>query len=301
MARSRRAPSRRPVRRRRITRRRTTKRRPTVKRTMNRKRILNLTSRKKRDVMQQYSSSNSGGHPLATISPGVQTIPGNAGGYYYWQATARDFGTSPTELGTNFDEATRTATTCYMRGLLERIDIQTSSAVPWRWRRVCITTKDNLYNFSNVDAIAPYNGWLLTTHGVVRPWVNSTINNNDATQSAQWEQLFEGARNIDWQDMTTAKLDTRRVTVHYDKTVTINSGNANGVFRSFKRWHPMNKNIVYADDQEGGKMTDSHLSVTDKRGMGNYIVLDWFVSHLTATVSDVLRVRSNSCLYWHEK
>ena len=37
----------------------------------------------------------------------------------------------------------------------------------------------------------------------------------------------------------------------------------------------MNKNIVYDDDQDGGKMLDSHLSVTDKRGMGNYVVLDW--------------------------
>ena len=48
---------------------------------------------------------------------------------------------------------------------------------------------------------------------------------------------LKSAGNIDWQDPTTAKVDTRRVTLHYDKTVTINSGNSNGVFRTFKRWH----------------------------------------------------------------
>ena len=194
MARPRRSTARRPLRRRRVIRRRTVKRRPTVKRTMTRKRILTITSRKKRDVMMQYANTSSSGAALPTVSPGQVTIAGNVGGYFYWQSTARDFGASNTELGAVFDEATRTSTTCFMRGLAERIDIQSSSSVPWRWRRICITTKDNLYNFSDVGAVAPYNGWLLTLNGVVRPWVNSSINNNGTTQAGQWVQLFEERR-----------------------------------------------------------------------------------------------------------
>jgi len=301
MIRSRRTRSRRSVRPRRpLRRRRITKRRPTVKRAISKKRILNITSRKKRDVMNQWSNTTADGGSKP-ITNGIVTLAGPVGGYFYWQATARTLDQGPGQIGIVSDEATRTATTCFMRGLSERIDIQTNSSLPWRWRRICITTKDNSYDHSDLGALQAYGGWLLSSAGIVRPWVNSYINNNGTTQAGQWVDLFEGAGNVDWADVNSAKVDTRRIDLHYDKTITINSGNSSGVFRTYRRWHPMNKNLVYDDDQDGGKMDSSHLSVTDKRGMGNYIVLDFFQPHASATSADRLILRSNSALFWHEK
>ena len=102
--------------------------------------------------------------------------------------------------------------------------------------------------------------------GIVRPWVNSYINNNGTTQAGQWVDLFEGAGNVDWADVNSAKVDTRRIDLHYDKTITINSGNSSGVFRTYRRWHPMNKNLVYDDDQDGGKWIH-HISPLLTKGV----------------------------------
>lgn len=134
-----------------------------------------------------------------------------------------------------------------------------------------------------------------------RLWFNSNVNNTPATVLAQQNLLFKGAYNTDWNDIILAPVDTTRVDLKYDKTWTICSGNTSGAIKERKLWHPMNKNLVYNDDENGEGEDTSYFSVGDKRGMGDYYVLDVFQAGTGASASDLLNVFSNSTLYWHEK
>ena len=84
-----RRPTRRPARRTRTRYRRTTTRR----RVMSRKKILNITSEKKRDNMIPVSYTPSGGSP----SPGGYTLTGNTTSFMVWNASyrARNIGLDP--------------------------------------------------------------------------------------------------------------------------------------------------------------------------------------------------------------
>lgn len=113
--------------------------------------------------------------------------------------------------------------------------------------------------------------------------------------------LFKGSQGVDWLDPILAPVDTSRVDLKYDKTQRLCSGNQSGMFKEVKLWHPMNKNLTYQDDESGEVMTTSVFSVDDKRGMGDYMVLDLFSSLLGTSTSDILSVTYQASLYWHEK
>lgn len=262
--------------------------------------ILNLTSRKKRDVMLQTSNTSSTGAAKAP-AVGATVVNGSTGGWFYWSPTARDLDTVAGQPNTVSQEASRTSTTCFARGLSERLDIQTSSSVPWKWRRICFWTKSKEFLASASGATFNYNGWLETSAGVSRAFINSFLNNNNSQQAVQSSILFAGTEGQDWTDIMVAKVDTRRVDLVSDKTTIINSGNDSGVFRKHYRWYGMNKNVVYDDDQIGDEQSTSAFSVTDKRGAGNFIILDIMRVHASGTGSDLLRFDAETTYYWHEK
>jgi hypothetical protein len=116
-----------------------------------------------------------------------------------------------------------------------------------------------------------------------------------------WGLLYKGLAGKDWDDLIVAPVDTSRISVKFDKTWTIQSGNSNGVVRERKLWHPMNKNIVYDDDENGDVEQASYFSVDSKAGMGDYYVVDIIQPGTGATSSDLLQISTNSTLYWHEK
>lgn len=286
---------------------------------MTTRKLLSVTSHKKKDTMAQWTNTlNDGtstvvgmqqGAAYVRARPPVGTLGVPFGGFFWWDATARASLTNDTGGKPNiFDESTRTSTTCFMRGLRERIDIETSNAKPWRWRRVCITTHDSLFDSPSDPAfVIPYNGSLLTSNGYGRPWYNAYTLAGDTgvpemsvLRNSMFSLIFAGTLG-DWNDIHTAKLDTRRVTVKYDKTRIIRSGNDSGVMKTYHHWHPMNKNLVYDDDESGGSKDQSTLSVTSKAGMGNYIVLDFFFCQEGGVETDLLKVASSTTLYWHEK
>jgi len=121
------------------------------------------------------------------------------------------------------------------------------------------------------------------------------------TISAQQEILFKGRANVDWNDTILAPVDTTRVSVMYDKTFTLKSGNAYGALLERKLWHPMNKNIVYDDDENGSTEASSYYSTASKAGMGDVFVIDQFYPGAGASSTDLLQFSTNSTLYWHEK
>jgi len=267
----------------------------------NKRQLLNITSTKKRDTLRQWVNTTNTGAARASFTPTPAFVNGGTGGVFIWCPTARDMTDSTGAPNTVTSAMQRTATTCFMRGLSERVDIQTSSALPWKWRRICFTFKDYTMLNTGTAATLQYPGYLESSDGYARAWLNAQVNNDGPALTAFQEIVFQGKQNVDWSDFILAKVDTRRVDLKYDKTRIIQSGNDTGVFKKYPHWFPMNKNIVYDDDENGDVTQSSNWSVTDKRGMGDYIIFDIFTAHASGSSSDILRLQSETTLYWHEK
>lgn len=199
-----------------------------------------------------------------------------------------------------FKESLRTATTCYMRGLSEKIRIQSSSGLPWLWRRICFKIRGTYFN-SATGATQAFQPYVETTAGFSRQWFNILINNDTSVSAKLNALLFKGTAGQDWNDFIIAPVDTRRVDLAYDKTCKLHSGNQSGVFTEKNLWHPMNKNLTYDEDENGEEMTDNFYSVEDKRGMGDYYVVDIVVPGKGGSATDIIDFSSTASLYWHEK
>lgn len=234
--------------------------------------------------MLPVGASASGGSPAS----GPITMLGNQNYQLVWCATRRLM-----ENSLNFTPH-RNSIACFMRGLKERISITTNNSTSWKWRRICFTVKGfrgMLGVPSNVDSLFTSQGWvrLLAQH------------HNDDMGNTINSILFEGTGQVDWIDTMTAKTSSTRVKVMSDQTVTINSG-VEGVMRDYKRWYPMNKTLVYDDDESGpNSQVSSGYSSQGRQGMGDYYVVDYFKANTTASDQDLLTFSPEATLYWHEK
>lgn len=231
-----------------------------------------------------------------TYTAAAATVRGDGLYIFPWVASARPaLGNGGTVPGDAVDDSTRTATLCYMRGLKEKIQIQTNSGVPWQWRRICFCMKGRGLIETDGTGIR----WsLLTSNGMVR--VLNTISGTTAGTSLV-DRLFDGTFSIDWINAFTAKTDNTAVDVKYDRTFQISSGNANGVMRNFNMWHGMNKNLMFSDEERGADQTLGRYSRESKIGMGDYYVIDIISAGTGGTGSDLLTFLPESTLYWHEK
>lgn len=268
---------------------------------MSKKRILNITSTKKRNGMLSYTNTASTGASQA-VGPGPAYVNGVGSGFFLWNATAQDLSHVGGGENTVAQEAARSATSCYMRGLSENIRIQTSSGLPWFWRRICFTTRGRFFENSPLDTPTQATRTFQdTSTGMQRLYFNIDVNATPNTKNNLDGVIFKGAKGVDWNDFITAPVDTRRVTLKYDKTRTLRSGNANGTVHDAKLWHRMNKNLVYDDDETGDSESSSYLSTSSKPGMGDYYVLDIIQPGTGGTSTDAILLQTNSTLYWHEK
>nr|QCQ85243.1 capsid protein [Finch associated genomovirus 5] len=298
----RRAYTRKPLRRSRrrpSTRRSSFKRRSTYtrrRRSMSKRRILNVSSKKKRDTMTTYSGLGTGQPqqgPILLYADGINPTYGCF--VMPWIATARDI-----EDPTTGDEHLRTSSTCYMRGLREQIRIYTSSNVPWEWRRICFTLKGASVTGPSLDQFAYENssGW----QRLVRPLTSTASTAIDTgTADRLINHLFEGTYGQDFNDLFTAKAESRMVTVSYDKVTIIRSGNSSGSLLYKKMWHPMNANLMYDDQERGSSMVTQYCSAEGNRGMGDFYVVDLFKPHPSGGNADRLTFGCQATLYWHER
>lgn len=281
--------------------RRSTPRRSILRRT-SRRRILNITSRKKRDVMLPITNIIVPRNPTnTTYSPAAAILQGNVAGFTEdpyiipWVASARDMDVAGTATeGMVGDEATRTSSACYIRGLKENIEIQVSDGVPWQWRRLVFTAKGLQTSFQ----FGPSEGLFTETSSGFRRLINETRGSNLAALTAV---MFRGQSGTDWNDYLTAPVDTRNITLMYDKTRTIASGNEQGMIREYKMWHPVNKTLVYGDDQNGGDTNDFQFSTLAKPGCGDIYVVDIFRPRVGAGSTSQLRFHPAATFYWHER
>lgn len=270
---------------------------------MSKKRMLNVTSIKKRDTMMTFSNTNGNGLSQS-IALGNLNVNGTSAAFVLFCPTARTLVQFGGGSNTIVQESARTATTCFMRGYKENIRVQTSSGLPWLWRRICFRYR-GLTPFiavaSSDTPTQPPGNYVETSNGYQRLAFNQYVNNQPGTTGAQKSVLFKGTEGVDWNDVMTAPIDTRRVDLSYDKYRRISSGNSNGILRDYKIWMPMNKNISYQDDEQGEVETTSAYSVADKRGMGDYYVLDIIQPGYGGAAADIITIGYEASLYWHEK
>ncbi|UPW41531.1 capsid protein [Peromfec virus RodF8_88] len=280
------------------------KKRTYRKRPMTKKRILNVTSRKKRNGMLSWSNTASSTGASQTLAVGGAVVAGNSTGFFLFSPTCMNLNQGSTNPNYAINVAERTATTCYMRGFQETLRIQTNSHVPWFHRRICFNFRGSgPFTTSNpgdtpTQTVTPY---IDTSNGMERLWLNQQVNAMGQSIQALWAILFKGALNQDWNDIVIAPIDTTRVDLKYDKTWLIKSGNESGTIVSRKVWHPMNKNVVFDDDETGESMNSNYFSVDSKQGMGDYYIYDIIVPGLGGSATDLISVQSNATLYWHEK
>ncbi|QCX35060.1 capsid protein [Blackfly genomovirus 2] len=272
--------------------------------TMSKKSLLNLTARKKRDTMMPLTNTTPTGAGNASVLADATYVNGVSGGEYLWCPTGRAPSIKTGPAGSVVNQATRTATTCFMRGVKETLKISTSSNIPWFHRRICFCSKDTTFRYYQASDTPQNTATPVVQNpvrGYVRGWINQQVNNAGNTTSA-WEALiFKGTYAVDWDNLSTALVDTARIDVKFDKTTVIRSDNERGTVITRNYWHGMNKNLVYDDDEIADVTSGAVFSVDDKRGMGDYYVYDIFIPGTGGVAGDLLKVDSTTTLYWHEK
>nr|QVW56535.1 MAG: capsid protein [Gemykibivirus] len=290
---------RRPVRRRRYAR---------VSRTprfASRRRILNIASTKKVDHMINANKADpvTAVNPITGLGPTIVSPTNGVTQAYGWIATARDNTNTPGVPAGGVDDSSRTADTCYMRGLKEFIGIETQSNQPFQWRRICFTFKGQeiLRDRTSTAVGTLYQeasppGWMRTTTHLLGTNVVSTF-----VYDQLEALLFRGVRNLDWFDVMDAQVDRHRVGLKFDRTRHFRSGNDVGQLRKIKMWHPMNRNLEYNSDESAGGRIESVLSANTNVSMGDYYVIDFFRFVTTATINDAISFTPEAILYWHER
>lgn len=249
----------------------TTRRRYSKRSRMTKRKVLNISSTKKKDTMRPWNPNDTGKSYLEL---------GPATTFVLWCPTARP-------ISAVVSEASREQTRVYQRGFAERILMDTNDSTCWKWRRILFESKgyrpEGAYHYD-------------TVHGVTRQmWTP------DATTVASLsENIFSGTFDSDWTSIFTAPLDKNRVRVHYDKTFNLKSSNDSAHTHDFKLWHPFNKTMVYDDDELGDIKNYSKWSSLGLNAMGDVFVLD-IIKDVGATSESRLYMRPEAVAYWHEK
>jgi len=243
--------------------------------------------------MLTISNSGASGSAVITSTTGVA---GTAGSQSLWCCTARFSHNIQTgDPNSNALKAGRSAQTCYLVGLAEKVMYSTDSPDSWYHRRITFNYKG--IGPRTTNAISANQVAFFTTDGspqrLFAPlnsdqvgWLNGT--------------LYEGANGGDWNNTLTAKLDRSRISIMSDTTTMIKSGNSQPVLMTRKYWHPIRKNIQYDDDYNGTSDQSSPWSTQAKPGIGDVYILDQFYC-ANRTTGLNLTVNFEPTLYWHEK
>lgn len=264
---------------RRLSSRRTTK---TVMKRTSRRRILNISSQKKKNNAQPVNFNYLGESPI----PGSKVMGSDRTTYLLWRPTAL---TDDTDI---YSSASRGAQQIYWRGIKERAEVGTSSGAAWRWRRIVFEAKSLNINglISNVETSAGFNRAMVELSG------DPPANLRNSLESF----LFQGSVGVDWNTVFNAKVDNNRCRLLSDKVRHLQSGNDRGRFYTFRQWIPLNKTMVYNDDEVGDDKQSNTFASPGRKGMGDVYVYDMFQC-LTSDAINTLNFNPQATLYWHER
>lgn len=263
---------------------------------MSRRGIVEATSKKKKDNLVTWSNVTIPRAPAPPVSATGALLQGGATNYHFlFSPSARGKMTNPTTQVTVDDESTRASTVTYAKGYRERINIQTNSALPWSWRRIVFSMKGTLQYFNTGTGLAPQ--YLLTSSGYVR-----LVTEMSGSQTAVLQNLiFDGAQGIDWRDPLDAKTDSTIVTILSDQTRIFTPQTSSGLIKNFRVYYPLEKNIVYGEDEYGGEDPSNEWSTLGKPGMGDVLIYDYIAPKSGNTFSDQMSIDFQGTWYWHEK
>ena len=238
---------------------------------MSKRRILDLTSTKKRDTLRYYDPD--------TPSSLARTVPSTTFPFstaiYIFCPTAREANTA--------NEATdRNSSQPFYKGFSEIISMTSNSNAPWRWRRIVFSTR----------SLRPNVAFSFTSSGYTRVMA-------PYGDAATISQLFKGTADKDFNDVMDARVDNNRARVLYDKTRLLRSG-AGVHHHRFRMYHPLNATLHYDEDEEGDGENTSPWSTTGTKGLGDVFVLDLFNCPLSSN-DHALVVKPQATVYWHEK
>lgn len=253
--------------------------------------------------MLSWSNTTPAGASKTVGQSTAYVAGGGSPAYFLFSPTCMNLTAGNGGANLLINQAERTASTVFHRGFSEHLRLQTNSGIPWFHRRICFTSRGTsaFQVATDSGATQTYAPYVDTTNGQERLWFNQSVNAQPVTLAAQQLILFKGVVNKDWDDPILAPVDTSRVTLKFDKTWVIKSGNANGTLVERKLWHPMNKNLVYDDDESGEAEVDSYFSTQSKAGMGDYYIMDIVQAGVGGGSGDLMNIFSNSTQYWHEK
>ncbi|QIR82254.1 capsid protein [Chicken genomovirus mg8_401] len=265
------------------------------------KRIRNIAARKCKDKMLglPYTLDD----PPAPANPGeATTLTGNSTWGIIWNASGRSIGRlNPTGQALFPLEADRGKSRVYFRGVAEKMSMETNSNAAWIHRRtVFLDGGETIRTHMPPDTASTLTGSL----GYVRP-LYTVLNTAAASEpgATAWheisDQIYDGQHNVDWSNLITARMDSQKVKVLYDKTRRISSGNDRGTWKINKYWHPVNRTIIYDDDQDGNEINTAPWSSGSRQSAGDVIVMDIF-SCADGEEADEIRVGVESTVYWHE-
>jgi len=270
-------------------------------RRMSRRKIVDLTSKKKKDTMipargpiSKADGQVSLGQTVITADPLRQIFP------FLWMASGRVPLQNATTPGFPADKATRSATEVYFKLISEKIEIQTDTASPWLWRRIVFAFQgsDEFLDIGDDSVPTPT---LLGTNGYAR-FTADLYSDSDsaAVNNTLVNVLFAGKVGVDFVNAMTAPINTQRVKLLYDRTIPIRSGNEQGTIKQFKRNHWIKKRIVYADQEDGGGLDGSEHSAPTRNSFGDVFIYDLFEAAQLAD-GDKLFFEPQATVYWHER
>lgn len=272
-----------------------------------RRRILNVSTTKKRDAM--LTARQDAGD---TSSTNLVQFNVNALGF-----TPHAFIFSPTmryrraNAGITPSNMTREKDDLYFRGFKENLRFATSDSNDWRWRRIVFMALDWDWSLQDqndlIETFYPMNNGETEAEGYKRVFMRlepslitplPTV--TERLQTRVYNLLFRGLRNQDWSNPMTAMTDSRSVRVLYDRTTPIKSSSDAGVQLITKRWHPVNRSLSY-NVLEGGKGSVQNPQVrADIGAQGDMYVLDFFQC-VTDDETSNLSIGSDAIIYWHER
>lgn len=283
--------------------RRVVKRR--VKRRLTNAKLKDIVSRKKRDTMTAYSSFGSPTAPFA-LPPvrGTSFSPRTAAEqphFNLWCASYRPLAAAAYDSGRNMQSV-------YVKGLSDRYRIEIENA-PWEWRRIVFMsqtrytgTASTTRTFLTDPSIGSRTvaNMRVVGQGTTNGQPSISVVQNPSVGVDLFDVIFKGQRGIDWVNYFTAKTDTSLIKVLSDKKFRLGSGNESGAAKVKKFYTPVNKTLVYDDDEAGVDQNGSGFTAAGAKN-GNIYVLDMFWNEAgNDPTAAGMTWSADATYYWHE-
>jgi hypothetical protein len=270
----------------------------------SRKRILDIVSIKKRDLMRLQASTD-----LISYADYAEATGTNNCSVFL--ITGRPMSGLASHLSPN-----RGSNQVYWKGFSETLLIQSTTSDPWKWRRIVFEVQgggiatglgEGWYSGrlnTDIPALGPQTGEVPENPiGIANTARMSRVMNfmGNTTMVGFLSGLFGGSSGFDRNSgqFISARLDNRQIKIHSDVTRSITSGNDSGVMKTYKIYTPLNKSMTYASTEVGNVESQSGIYAAPASPLGDVYVVDLFTQLNDAPGS--IRITGQSQVYWHER